>query len=86
MACETRLTENGIPAERNLRMVSLIYTIKVYVHPNPFFTTSNHSKARLVVLHPVKLLLIFFVILQPLTRVTTLRRTRFMERRAPLEA
>ena len=52
VACETRLTENGIPPERNLRMASLIPgTLDQSFTFTPIFFVLplNHSKARLVV-------------------------------------
>ena len=51
MAWETRLTENGIPPEPNLRMVSLIYLLKAYIHPHliVLLIPENRSKARIVV-------------------------------------
>ena len=49
MAWETRLAENGIPPEPNLRMVSLINLVKAYIHPNLIVLPENRSKTRLVV-------------------------------------
>ena len=61
MACETRLTENGVPPERNLRMVSLIYfRLKLTFTPIFVVLTVNHSKARLVVFASLKLLFLNF--------------------------
>ena len=82
VACETRLTENGIPPEQNLRMVSLH-------SPQSYCTISKKlSKARLVVFASRKAFIPdFFIILHPLTRIiTTMRRSCFVEGMAPLEA
>ena len=49
VAWETRLTENGVPPEPNLLMVSLIYWVKAYIHPNLNVLPENRSKARIVV-------------------------------------
>ena len=49
VAWETRLTENGVPPEPNLLMVSLIYWVKAYIHPNLNVPPENRSKARIVV-------------------------------------
>ena len=41
VACETRLTENGIPPEPNLRIASLVSLNKAYIHPYPFMQVPN---------------------------------------------
>ena len=62
--------------------------LKLTFNPIVFVLPVNHSKARLVVFASRNAIsFVFFkIILQPLTRTTRLRRSCFMERRAPLEA
>ena len=49
VAWETRLTENGIPPEPNLRMVRSIHEVKAYIHPSHILLPENRSKARIAV-------------------------------------
>ena len=86
MAFETRFTENGIPPEPNLSIPRFMSEIKAYIHPNPFCTTCNLLKSTSCYVCISWGFFWFLVILQPLTRITTLRPSCFTERKAPVEA
>ena len=86
MAFETRFTENGIPPEPNLSIPRFMSEIKAYIHPNPFCTTCNLLKSTSCYVCISWGFFWFLVILQPLTRITTLRCSCVKERRAPLKA
>ena len=49
MAWKTRLTENGVLPEPNLRMVRLIHEVKATIHPSHILPPENRSKARIAV-------------------------------------
>ena len=70
----------------NLRMVSLISWIKAYIHPYLFCTTSTSLQSTPCCVWIPYSYSWILVILQHLTRITTLRHSCFTERRAPLEA
>ena len=85
VAWETRLMENCVCPEPNQCYCKLNILIKAYIHPDFIALPVSYSKGRLVSVS-CKAIPEFLVILQPLTQITTLGRSCFTERRAPLEA
>ena len=86
LACEIRLTENGISPEPNLCCCKLNILDWSLHSPQSYCTTCKLLKSTPCCICILWSYSSILVILQPLTRITTLRRACFTERRAPSKA
>ena len=83
---ETRLTEDGLPPERTLLCAFVWSLKKACIQTKRFWPTSRSVKSTPCCVCVPQSCCCTLVMLQPLTRIITLRRSCFTERGAPLEA